>query len=255
MSGNLIAIIVILVLLLVLAGIIYYAYCNIRKKLRDTSRMLFGTDSMIEGMKQREKEVEMTPKSVSSATNLYMPSIMRDFPEFHYDEMRTRAENILMGFLMGIDEKNRARLTESTTSELRAKLEMRIDALNNEDAEEHFREIRIHRTEIRQYRKTKGRCSIIFQSSVQYFHYKEKDGKVVAGADSRLEQSRYNIEMLYIQDRDVVENQTDSGLAMNCPNCGAPLLKLGAKRCLYCDTPIVEFNIRIWNFNDVDEVK
>lgn len=31
MSGNLIAIIVILVLLLVLAGIIYYAYCNIRK--------------------------------------------------------------------------------------------------------------------------------------------------------------------------------------------------------------------------------
>ena len=65
MSGNLIAIIVILVLLLVLAGIIYYAYCNIRKKLRDTSRMLFGTDSMIEGMKQREKEVEMTPKSVS----------------------------------------------------------------------------------------------------------------------------------------------------------------------------------------------
>ena len=49
MSGNLIAIIVILVLLLVLAGIIYYAYCNIRKKLRDTSRMLFGTDSMIEG--------------------------------------------------------------------------------------------------------------------------------------------------------------------------------------------------------------
>ena len=79
MNGSLIAIIVILVLCLVLAGIIYYTYCRIREKLRDTSRMLFGTDSMIEGMKQREAEVEMTPKSVSSATNLYMPSIMRDF--------------------------------------------------------------------------------------------------------------------------------------------------------------------------------
>ena len=89
MNGSLIAIIVILVLCLVLAGIIYYAYCRIREKLRDTSRMLFGTDSMIEGMKQREAEVEMTPKSVSSATNLYMPSIMRDFPEFHYDEMKS----------------------------------------------------------------------------------------------------------------------------------------------------------------------
>ena len=64
--------------------------------------MLFGTDSMIEGMKQREKEVEMTPKSVSSATNLYMPSIMRDFPEFHYDEMKSRAENVLTSYLQSI---------------------------------------------------------------------------------------------------------------------------------------------------------
>ena len=43
MNGSLIAIIVILVLCLVLAGIIYYTYCRIREKLRDTSRMLFGT--------------------------------------------------------------------------------------------------------------------------------------------------------------------------------------------------------------------
>lgn len=53
MSGNLIAIIVILVLLLVLAGIIYYAYCNIRKKLRDTSRMLFWN-----GLHDRGNETE-----------------------------------------------------------------------------------------------------------------------------------------------------------------------------------------------------
>ena len=255
MTAGQIGTIVILVLALAVLGGGYIAYRTIKEKVRNFSRMAFGTEKLSDGVEKMEREFEVTPKSVAANTKLYLPQILRDFPEFHYDEMRTRAENILMGFLMGIDEKNRARLTESTTSELRAKLEMRIDALNNEDAEEHFREIRIHRTEIRQYRKTKGRCSIIFQSSVQYFHYKEKDGKVVAGADSRLEQSRYNIEMLYIQDRDVVENQTDSGLAMNCPNCGAPLPKLGAKRCLYCDTPIMEFNIRIWNFNDVDEVK
>ena len=79
MNGSLIAIIVILVLCLVLAGIIYYAYCRIREKLRDTSRMLFGTDSMIEGMKQREAEVEMTPKSVSSATCRPLCGISRNF--------------------------------------------------------------------------------------------------------------------------------------------------------------------------------
>ena len=114
MNGSLIAIIVILVLCLVLAGIIYYTYCRIREKLRDTSRMLFGTDSMIEGMKQREAEVEMTPKSVSSATNLYMPSIMRDFPEFHYDEMKSRAENVLTSYLQSITGQNPALLSEGT---------------------------------------------------------------------------------------------------------------------------------------------
>ena len=157
MSGNLIAIIVILVLLLVLAGIIYYAYCNIRKKLRDTSRMLFGTDSMIEGMKQREKEVEMTPKSVSSATNLYMPSIMRDFPEFHYDEMKSRAENVLTSYLQSITKQNPALLSEGTR-ELKEQLRLRLEMLQNQSQKESFENIHIHRTEIHQYRK---RCSTV----------------------------------------------------------------------------------------------
>ena len=140
MSGNLIAIIVILVLLLVLAGIIYYAYCNIRKKLRDTSRMLFGTDSM------------MTPKSVSSATNLYMPSIMRDFPEFHYDEMKSRAENVLTSYLQSITKQNPALLSEGTR-ELKEQLRLRLEMLQNQSQKESFENIHIHRTEIHQYRK------------------------------------------------------------------------------------------------------
>lgn len=67
-------------------------------------------------------------------------------------------------------------------------------------------------------------------------------------------QSRYNVECLYIQDRDYVENLDDTGMALNCPNCGAPLNRLGAKVCEYCGTPIVEFNIKVWNFSDVEEV-
>ena len=233
MSGNLIAIIVILVLLLVLAGIIYYAYCNIRKKLRDTSRMLFGTDSMIEGMKQREKEVEMTPKSVSSATNLYMPSIMRDFPEFHYDEMKSRAENVLTSYLQSITKQNPALLSEGTR-ELKEQLRLRLEML--------------------QYRKQRGRQSIVLQTAVEYFHALKENGKVIRGSEEHKEQAKYNVELVYIQDQDMIENQEDAGLGLNCPNCGAPLPGLGAKKCIYCDTPIVEYNLRVWNFSRVEEV-
>lgn len=251
-TGQIGSIVILVLALAVLCGG-YIAYRYIRYKVRIFTRMAFGSDTIKGSFENMDREEEITPKSVSAATKLYLPQILRDFPGFHYDEMKNRAENVLVGYLSGIDEKNPARLPKGTTSELREKLDMKISALDNEGAEEHFRNIRIHRTEIRTYRKLKGRCSIIFQSAVQYNHFKKRDGNVIEGAEDRLEQGRYNVEMIYIQDRDLIENRTDSGLAMNCPNCGAPLSKLGAKKCLYCDTPVEEFNIRIWHFSDVEE--
>ncbi len=253
MTSGQIGTIAILVLILAVMGGGYVAYRRISRKVREFSQMAFGTNSLKEGFQKLEKEEEVTPKSVSAATSLYLPQIMRDFPEFHFEEMKNRAEVLLTAYLQGIEQKDGRGLEEGTTSELREKLRMKVDSLNNEGAEEHYQNIRIHRTEIKTYRKVKGRCSIVFQSSIQYNYYKERGGRVTEGSREKLTQSRYNVEMIYIQDRDVVENQADAGLAMNCPNCGAPLPKLGAKKCLYCDTPILEFSIRIWNFSDVEE--
>lgn len=247
-------IIIILVLALVLIGIIYYAYCKIRDRIRGFSRMVFGTDSLTEGVQKMETEYAVTPKSVSSATGLYLPSIMKDFPEFHYDEMKERGQNVLISYLRSIDESNSGLLTEGT-SELKDKLAMKIQMLKNADRQEHFQRIKIHRTEIHKYGKEKGRCRVVLQSAVEYIHYVQQEGKIVEGRKDILTQAKYNVELIYIQDREQVENLGDAGLGLNCPNCGAPLPGLGAKICAYCDTPVVEFNIRIWNFGDVEEVK
>ena len=254
MTAGMYGIIVILVLALIVMGTGYYAYRRIRKKLRSFSNMAFGTANIMKGLQQIEKESEVTPKSVSAATSLYLPNIMRDFPDFHYDEMKRRAENVLISFLRSVDELDDSRLIEGT-SELKNKLKLRIDMLRDAGRRENFRNIQIHRTEISSYRKAKGRCSVVFQTAVQYNYWAEAGGQVTDGARDRLRQSKYNVEVIYIQDRDIVENQKDSGLAMNCPNCGAPLPKLGAKKCAYCDSPIMEFNIKTWNFSDVQEVR
>ncbi len=251
-NGKLIAIIVILVLALALIGVIYYAYTRIRDKIRYFSHMIFGTTDVLEGMQNLEREQAATPKSVSAATSLYLPSIMRDFPDFHYDEIKTRAENVLISYLRSVDAQNPALLTEGT-NELKDKLVMRIEMLRRRNQIEHFEEIKLHRTEIHQYRKAKGRCSIILQSSIEYIYFMERNGNIEAGRNDRKTQSKYNVELIYIQDRDMIENLSDAGLAMNCPNCGAPLPELGAKKCAYCDSPVVEFNIRTWNFASVEE--
>lgn len=252
-SGILVGIIIILVLLLVLVGIVYYAYRTIRNKIRRFSRMAFGTDNLSQGIGKMEAEYATTPKSVSAATSLYLPRITRDFPDFHYDEMKNRAENVLMSYLRSIDANSETLLTEGT-NELKDKLLMVLGMLVSEGVREHFEHIKIHRTEICQYRKQKGRCSILFQSAIEYYYYKEHSGEIKEGSKNTKTQAKFNVECIYIQDRDFVENLGDAALGVNCPNCGAPLSNLGEKVCAYCGTPVVEFNIKSWNFSDIEQI-
>ena len=254
MDGKIIGAIIVLVLLLVLAGVIYLAYRKISKTIKSYSRLIFGTENVREGVHKMEMEYASTPKSVSSATGLYLPGIMRDFPEFHLEEMKSRAQNVLTSYLRSIDGNNSHLLTEGT-QELREKLDMRIGMLRNSEIREHYERIKVHRTEIYKYRKDKGRCSIVFQTAAEHVHYQEQGATVIKGRKDRLEQAKYNVEVSYIQDLEQVENVSDMGLAMVCPNCGAPLPALGAKTCAYCDSPVVELNVKVWNFTDVKQVE
>ena len=81
MSPILTGTIIVLVLLLVLAGIVYCAYRTIKNKIQQFSRMAFGTNSLKEAFNKVEAEYATTPKSVSAATSLYLPRIMKDFPD------------------------------------------------------------------------------------------------------------------------------------------------------------------------------
>ncbi len=254
--GTIIGIIIILVLALILVACIYNAVKKAKNKVREFSRMAFGTDSITEGLKKTEMEYANTPKTVSGATRLYMPQIMRDFPEFHLEEMRERAENVLRSYLLSINEADSKHLTEGT-DELRAELDTEIDMRNSQNTREHFGNIKIHKTEIYRYNKEKGRVSIVFQSSVGCVNYVERDGKVIRGRADRLTQNRYNVEVSYIQDREYVEETGMDGHSLTCPNCGAPITGLGEDRvCTYCGTAIVEvFNIKTWMFTGVRPVK
>lgn len=147
MNGTIIGIIIILVLLSGLVGIGYYAYRTVRKKVRDFSRMAFGTDSLAEGFGKVEAEYAATPKSVSAATGLYLPQITKEFPEFHYDEMKKRAENVLVSYLRSLDASNESLLTEGM-EELKEQLRMQIEMQRSQDIKVQYGQMKIHRTEI-----------------------------------------------------------------------------------------------------------
>lgn len=242
-----------LVIIILIGTALVGGFLYIRNKVRRFSRAAFGTDDLLKGIEQTNEELASRPKSVSGLTRLMLPKIAKDFPDFSYPEMRERSNLLLTSYLRAIDEKDAA-LLKNECSELREQFEHQLVRNDSHHETEHFHQIRIHQTEISNYKKSEGRCVITFQSALESFHYfTDSDDTVIRGAKDMKEQSRYETSLVYIQNREFVENEAERSLGMTCPNCGAPLTSLGSKKCEYCGSPVLELNIHAWTFTAVKE--
>lgn len=227
---------------------------QVTNSVKEVSKAVYGTDDIVECVKRQQFEQSLTPRSVSNMSSVYLPKIQKDFPEFHYDEMRERAKNVLTSYLFSIDEADPSKLSEDN-DELKNALVMHLQLLNDRNYEEHFERMKIHKCEISDYVKKDGRCTVTFQAAIQYYYYITQGDIIKTGRKDQLKQSKYELELVYIQDRDFIKETGDSALGITCPNCAAPISNLGAKHCIYCGSPVVEFNIHAWSFSSVKEMK
>ncbi|MBQ9984595.1 MAG: zinc ribbon domain-containing protein [Lachnospiraceae bacterium] len=252
--------IIVLVLILAIIIAIFCAVRAVQRKIRRIksdirhfSQAAFGTTDITKGAEKMREEMASTPKSVSGMTSLLLPKINSDFPDFNYNEMKERANNVLTSYLRAVNDNNTGLLTDGS-EELQQQLENQIQMNSSRRVREHYEQIRIHKTEINQYRKTEGRCIITFQSAVECYHYTTDESNAVkAGSRDYKLQTKFNTDLIYVQDRNLIENELDNALGVNCPNCGAPISALGAKFCEYCGSGIVELNIKAWTFNNIEE--
>ncbi|MGN1156794.1 MAG: hypothetical protein ACI4TK_11500 [Agathobacter sp.] len=242
----------ILLLTIAVAGIaILTVYKKITQKVRRLSQSLFGTTDFAEGWNRQADVLAETPKSVSSMTKLMEPQIMRDFPEFSWDEFKHKAENMLTSAFLAISAKDAGRLVEAS-EDVRKQVTNIIEDNRANGIDENYSEIDIHQTEIANYVKADGKCVITIQSAVGYLHYKIRDGKVIGGDKKRKTQTKYNIELVYIQDSELTT--FDNAVGTTCPNCGAPVKNLGHKFCEYCGLRITPVNVKVWSIHKFYEV-
>lgn len=204
-----------------------------------------------DGWQQQEEELATKPKSISGMTRIYEPQIHRDFPEFNWLEFKNKAENMLRFAFLAIEEEDIRRLVE-TSEELRSQVKAQIQQNQTEGVQEHYQNVVIHNTEINRYEKKQGKCIITLQSAVGHLHYKIKDGKVISGNRNVDQQTKYNIEILYIQDPNL--ERRDKAIGMSCPHCGAPITSLGILRCEYCGSGVTPVNHQVWSLNKFYEV-
>lgn len=236
-----------------------YAWFRIRRQIRMISKAMFGTPSLAEGLERQADILAETPKSVSGMTKLCLPQIEGDFPEFHWPQWRQMCENLLKAYLAALESQDAGVLRKESpvSEELAKQLQLQIDDQKRRGVRESYRQIRIHRTEISRYQKEAGMCIIKLQSAVEYFHEEIQEGREAAekqtlASANRKEQTRYNMELVYIQDLSKVKDFATS-VGVTCPNCGAPVTRLGSKFCEYCGTGITPVDIRVWKLHRVEK--
>ena len=182
---------------------------------------------VVKAIGEGEELSETTPKSLSAMTNLYLPQILRDFPEFNWEEQQAAVE---------------------------AKVQLFLETQNVETAGA----IRIHRTVISRYQKYGGTASILCETAAEYWPQTE-NGHVRGGMYRKQETQKMTqahkkqtvcaAELLYVYDPGL----SGAAASVICPNCGAPVEKLGAKQCRYCGSVLHVSGIMAWTVQNVRE--
>ncbi len=242
---------VIIIILFVMGIILYYKLKKVSKRWANT---FFGTDSFAEGFKAQEQHLASTPKSVSSMTEMYLPLIQKDFPAFNLFEFTQKAENMLLSVFNAVESKN-VQSVVNASEDLKYQVQGYIEDLNSQGITEIYDNVKIHKTAITHYQKEAGTCIVVFQTALEYYKYRLKEGKVIKGRKDLKVQTKYNISLVYIQDTSKLKEAGYKGaVGVSCPNCGAPVTNLGHKSCEYCGSGIREINIHTWFLNKYEEL-
>ena len=243
-------------IVVVLTVVIVVAVRKVKAKVREVSRTAFGTDDFIEGYKKQEQVLADTPRSLNAMTKLLLPSISRDFPEFNYNQVKSRAEVLVKAYLNSLESGDLKELkAEQISSSIPEKAEAIINDLASTGKRVFYDDIIIHKTEISNYQRQDGMCIVTFQSSVAFLnYYLDENDNVVGGRRDLKRQTVFETDYTYVQDPDKIRASGNyESISLSCPHCGAPVKNLGAKFCEYCGSGVKEINLYSWNFTDIRE--
>lgn len=234
---------VILTIILVLLVIVILIYWQVKKKLREFSSSVFGTSNIIEGIKNQKIALTNEPRSVFGMEKLLLPNIVKDFPNLNINEMKKMVEDSILMCLQSIEKKQILKV-DYVSETIINWIQSRIDDLKKDEFI-NYDEIKFHKTVLSQYVNKDGVYSLMFQTSVEYLYRKNN-------TDYEKIQNRFNTEFIYIFD-DTKVSKYQSGIALNCPNCGAPIKDLGVKTCNYCGTGVIDLVKKTWILNNIQE--
>ena len=202
----------------------------------------FNSFSLFKIKKEIENNANTMPKQVSGMTNVFLPQIISDFPDFDINHLYLLTEKSISSILRAIESKNISLLEDDDFNLINKKLKLRLEDLINNDILYKYDDIIFHKHALKNYSKHDGVAIIEVSSSLEYFHQKIKNGKKLNN-DTLKKQTRYITKFVYIVDSNAYEKDFNV-YGINCPNCGAVVPTLTSKKCKYCNSSL---NIQVVN--------
>ena len=169
-------------------------------RVRRGMKKYLGTADLKKILGSQELE-DTEPRSISGGDSIYLPLILRDFPDFNLD----RAKDLVR-------------------EELKGQFGSRPD-------------FRIHRVALSDYHKTPNERVIVFQASLQY----REEGTLL--------QKKYSVQYAWL-----MKETGGAELAVNCPNCGAPITDIRRSVCPYCGSQVFNITGNSWKFISLAEM-
>ena len=225
-------------------------YGNLKVAFQKLGFKVNSLSDMADEMNKIKAQDSERARSISGMTNLLLPTIRDDFPEFNENELYAMTESSLRSIFNALEQKNKDYVKDMPL--VRTSVSNIIDDYSAASINVKYDDIEFHKFAIYKYERKDGVATVTVSTAVGYYYTKTKDGKEIEGNTKLKKQTRYQCDIIYIYDETKVSSDAKV-LAINCPNCGASISSLGHKFCEYCGTGVKEVNLKSWEFSSYEE--
>lgn len=226
---NVIPIVLILFLIVVAIVIISKVLKTVQRTARSIKSTITDVTTVVNAVKEIADAADDIPdiKTVGGATDMYLKSIVRDFPDYH----NSAAESDIRTFIHEYVNITYGTMEKFEKSQISSKILIGVNKISSGV----ITNLLINKIAIYGYKKTKEYATIEYRVSVGF----DVDGKRI--------ETRYKVGYTYqMYDDNIATN------AMKCPNCGAPLAELKNGACPYCGAAITKDTIMSWDITSID---
>lgn len=223
------------ILVFIIFCIVVYFYFKVKIKLF-LNKMGIHNTNLGEIIKEARLEDQELPKSLSSMDSIYLEQIKHDFPDLNINELKRKAEKVILDCYNSINNKDISMLN----GKIKSFAQNMIDDYSSRNIK--LSSFKIHNTVVSSYKKDKGVATIYFGTSFEYF--KNEDGKNIKVQD------RAKTEFIYVIDDSKIEEDIKV-LGLHCPNCGSPINSLNEEKCGYCGSTQIKLIGKVFSCNDI----